>query len=430
MIAARRLDANAFRAYMRFRSDAPMQEQDIIALNAWLAEAGLQGLGEEALIRGFAERFAASGAPLVSGRVLVDTLHPLYEGRAFRWRFGEDEIGVTEYGPTGDGEALERWRSTPFYRMEASGDSLTVHRLADPEVAANAFLSMLQREDLTYVVALVDRFGEQGGIGPADCLYSAWGSDAPEGFRDEDIEALRRLSPVLALALKAASLGRIAHTLVETYLGRDAGQRVLKGRIARGVAEEIKTVLWFSDLRDYTRISDTAAPEQLIPMLNDYADVIVSAIHWQGGDVLKLIGDGVLAIFPAADRQAACLAAITAAGKARAKVAKLNETRTAAGLPATNFYLGLHIGRVFYGNIGSRERLDFTVIGPAVNEVSRIASMCRSVDQALLMSSAFVDGLRQRRQDFLSVGRYALRGVAAPQELYTVDPAIWPTPAA
>jgi adenylate cyclase len=407
-----------------------MQEQDIIALNAWLAEAGLQGLGEEALIRGFAERCVAAGAPLVTGRVLIDTLHPLYEGRAFRWRRGEEEIVVNEYGPTADGEALERWRSTPFYRMEASGDSLTIHRLADPEIAENAFLSLLQRESLTYVVALVDRFGEQGGIGPADSLYSAWGTEAPQGFREEDIEALRRLSPVLALALKAASLGRIAHTLVETYLGRDAGQRVLKGRIARGVAEEIKTVLWFSDLRDYTRISDTAPPEQLIPMLNDYADVIVSAIHWQGGDVLKLIGDGVLAIFPAADRQAACLAAITAAGKARAKVAKLNQTRTAAGLPVTNFYLGLHIGRVFYGNIGSRERLDFTVIGPAVNEVSRIASMCRSVDQALLMSSAFVDGLRQRRQDFLSVGRYALRGVAAPQELFTVDPALWPTPAA
>jgi adenylate cyclase len=407
-----------------------MQQRDIETLNAWLAEAGLQGMSEETLIRGFAERFVASGAPLVSGRVLVDTLHPLYEGRAFRWKLGDEEIVVNEYGSTSDGEALERWQSTPFYRMEANGDSLAVHRLDDPEISANAFMSLLQRENLTYVVALVDRFGEQGGIGPADCLYSAWGCDSAEGFREEDIEALRKLSPVLALALKAASLGRIAHTLVETYLGRDAGERVLKGRIARGVAEEIKTVLWFSDLRDYTRISDSAPPEQLIPMLNDYADAIVSAIHSQGGDVLKLIGDGVLAIFPAVDRQAACQAALAAAAKARAKVVKLNQTRTAASLPATNFYLGLHIGHVFYGNIGSRERLDFTVIGPAVNEVSRIASMCRSVDQALLMSFAFVEGLRQRRQDFLSVGRFALRGVAAAQELFTVDPAVWPQPVA
>jgi adenylate cyclase len=238
---------------------------------------------------------------------------------------------------------------------------------------------------------------------------------------------LPRPTPLLSLLWKTASLGRIAHTLVETYLGRDAGQRVLKGRIARGVADEIKAVLWFSDLRDYTRISDSSPPEHIIPMLNDYADVIISAIHWQGGDVLKLIGDGVLAIFPAADRQAACLAAITAAGKARAKVAKLNARRIAENLPATSFYLGLHIGYVFYGNIGSRDRLDFTVIGPAVNEVSRIASMCRSVDQPLLMSDAFVDGLRDRRQDFLSVGRFALRGVGAPRELFTLDPAVWPT---
>ena len=399
----------------------------MLAINAWLADAGLRGESEEALIRGFGERYLGGGGPLVGGRVLVDTLHPLYEGRAFSWLRGGQEVAVVEYGDTSDGEALEKWRNTPFYKLESSGDTHLVLKLDDAAVADFTFFAELRDAGGAYVLLLVDRFGEQGGIGPADCLYSAWATDTAE-FAQADIDALLRLSPVLALALKTASLGRIAHTLVETYLGRDAGARVLSGRIARGVSEEIKTVLWFSDLRDYTRISDSAPPEQLIPMLNDYADVIVSAIHWQGGDVLKLIGDGVLAIFPAADRQAACLAAITAAGKARSKIGKLNEKRSTAGLPATDFYLGLHIGRVFYGNIGSRERLDFTVIGPAVNEVSRIASMCRSVDQALLMSAPFVDGLRQRRQDFLSVGRYALRGVSAPQELFTLDPADWPKP--
>jgi len=407
-----------------------MQEQQITALNAWLVEAGLRGEREETLIRVFAETFVEAGARFLGGRVLVDTLHPLYEGRAFRWRRGDAEIHISEYTSSAAGDALEKWRATPFYRLEETGESHMVVRLDEETAGENAFLNLLRKDGVHHAIALVDRFGADGAIGPADSLYSAWGCDDPEGFRDADIAALRRLSPTLALALKAASLARIAATLATTYLGRDAGHRVLSGRIARGVADEIKTVLWFSDLRDYTRISDAAPPEQLIPMLNDYADVIVSAIHWQGGDVLKLIGDGVLAIFPAADRQQACQAALTAAGKARAKIAKLNETRSAAGLPATGFYLGLHIGRVFYGNIGSRERLDFTVIGPAVNEVSRIASMCRSVDQALLMSNAFVDGLRERRQDFLSVGRFALRGVAAPQELFTVDPAAWPIPPA
>ncbi len=208
---------------------------------------------------------------------------------------------------------------------------------------------------------------------------------------------------------------------METYLGRDAGRRVLRGRIERGVADRIKTVLWFSDLRNYTRISESAEPEQIIPLLNDYAEAIVTAVHQHSGDVLKLIGDGVLAIFPAQDRARACGAALDAAAQAREAVAALNARRVAEGLPATDMYLGLHLGVVFYGNIGSKERLDFTVVGPAVNEVARIAAMCRSVDQPILLSSAFTDAVTEERQRFASVGRYALRGVGRPQELFTLD---------
>jgi adenylate cyclase len=156
-------------------------------------------------------------------------------------------------------------------------------------------------------------------------------------------------------------------------------------------------------------------------LLNDYADAIVSAIHEHGGDVLKLIGDGTLAIFTAEDRARACGAALSAAIGARAGIVELNNRRLAGGKPVTDMYLGLHVGEVFYGNVGSRERLDFTVIGPAVNEASRIAAMCRSVDQPVLMSSAFADVGDMRRR-LISVGRYALRGVAQPQELFTLDP--------
>jgi len=207
---------------------------------------------------------------------------------------------------------------------------------------------------------------------------------------------------------------------METYLGRDAGQRVLSGRIVRGLAEKIDAVIWFSDLRGFTHITDTT-PEQVIPLLNDYSDVIVSAIHEHDGDVLKLIGDGTLAIFTAEDRTDACNAALSAAIAARQGVAELKKRRSAEGKPVTDMYLGLHVGEVFYGNVGSRERLDFTVIGPAVNEVSRIAAMCRSVDQPVLMSSAFanVDAVKRR---LVSVGRYALRGISHPQELFTLDP--------
>jgi adenylate cyclase len=188
----------------------------------------------------------------------------------------------------------------------------------------------------------------------------------------------------------------------------------------RGLAERIDAVVWFSDLRGFTRITDTT-PEHMIPLLNDYSDVIVSAIHEHGGDVLKLIGDGTLAIFTAESRTHACNAALAAAIAARKGVAELKKRRSAEGKPATDLYLGLHVGKVFYGNVGSRERLDFTVLGPAVNEASRIAAMCRSVDQPVLMSAAFANvGDIKRR--LISVGRYALRGVAHPQELFTFDP--------
>jgi adenylate cyclase len=213
---------------------------------------------------------------------------------------------------------------------------------------------------------------------------------------------------------------RMTGTLMETYLGRDAGRRVLGGRIVRGIAERIDAVVWFSDLRGFTRITDTT-PEHAIPLLNDYSDAIVSAIHEHGGDVLKLIGDGTLAIFTAEDRAHACDAALSAAIAARARVDELNGRRGAEGKPKTHMYLGLHVGEVFYGNVGSRERLDFTVIGPAVNEASRIAAMCRSVDQPVLMSSAFAD-VKDIKRRLVSVGRYALRGVAHPQELFTLDP--------
>jgi adenylate cyclase len=188
----------------------------------------------------------------------------------------------------------------------------------------------------------------------------------------------------------------------------------------RGIAEHIDAVVWFSDLRGFTQITDTE-PKQAIPLLNDYSDAIFLAIHQHGGDVLKLIGDGTLAIFTAEDRLHACSAALSAAIDARQGIAELKKRRAADGRPVTDMYLGLHVGKLFYGNVGSRERLDFTVIGPAVNEASRIAAMCRSLDQPVLMSAAFaaVGDIKRR---LVSVGRYALRGVSHPQELFTLDP--------
>ncbi|HEU4340245.1 MAG TPA: adenylate/guanylate cyclase domain-containing protein [Candidatus Binatia bacterium] len=396
-----------------------MDDDQFIELAAWITEAGLAGQSESAIVAGFCEREVARGLPLARALVLIDTLHPIYEGRAFRWTRAQKETILSEYGRSDDD--LSRWQRSPFYRLEESGEPFLRRRLtADSEPEFSIFPE-LRADGMTDYLAIANRFTGEEIIGRMDCVYSSWATDALQGFDHHDIADLCRLTPFLALAVKSASLARIAGTLVETYLGRDPGRRVLQGRIARGVAERIEAVLWFSDLRGYTRISDTASPGDIIPLLNEYADAIISAIHEQGGDVLKLMGDGLLAIFTAEDRGRACDAALAAAIGARRGIALVNQRRVTKSLPTTDMYLGLHIGDVFYGNIGSKDRLDFTVVGPAVNEVSRIAALCRSVEQPLLVSSAFVAALGEARNRLVSVGRYALRGVGQAQDLFTLE---------
>jgi adenylate cyclase len=364
--------------------------------------------------------------------LFIDTLHPVHEGRLFRWGLGPNEPPLLEYGRTSpaalaasgadpkDVEAAERWRRSPFYLMLQTGQSLLRRRVSAATMDEFSLLPDLVAAGMTDYIAMITRFAAQGVIGEMDGLYSSWSTRAPDGFSDGQVAALERIAPYLALAIKSVTLARMTATLMETYLGRDAGQRVLGGRIMRGIAEHIDAVVWFSDLRGFTQITDTE-PKQAIPLLNDYSDAIFLAIHQHGGDVLKLIGDGTLAIFTAEDRLHACSAALSAALAARKGIAELKKRRAADGQPVADMYLGLHVGKLFYGNVGSRERLDFTVIGPAVNEASRIAAMCRSLDQPVLMSAAFADvGDIKRR--LVSVGRYALRGVAHPQELFTLDP--------
>lgn len=396
-----------------------MNSAQVAELAAWITEAGLAGQSEIATLTGFCERAVRFGLPIARAIVLADTLHPIYEGRAFRWNRDKDTTVLTEFGRTE--EDFGRWQRSPFFYLERSGETLLRRRLISTAKDEFSIFPELIAAGMTDYIAMVNRFANEAVIGDMDGIYSSWATDAAAGFGDTDIADLRQLVPLLALTVKAASLARIAETLVETYLGRDAGKRVLQGQIDRGITDQIEAALWFSDLRSYTRIADTAAPGEIIPLLNDYSDAVISAIYHQRGDVLKLIGDGVLAIFTGDNRQRVCESAMAAAVAARQSVAELNRTRAAENLPVTDMYLALHVGTVFYGNIGSKERLDFTVIGPAVNEVSRIAAMCRSVDQPLLVSAAFADAVGDLRSHLVSVGRFALRGVAQPQELYTVD---------
>ena len=398
-----------------------MKDAALLKLAEWIVEAGLAGKNELDLVQEFSKRAVEAGVPLSRGLVGIDTLHPVLEGRIFAWRRVEADARQSDYtrgNPDG-----EKWLRSPFYHLMTSGESVLRRRL-DAHYNGGEFpiLDELRDQGSTDYVAMVNRFGADARIGEVNSVFSSWTSDGANGFSDRDLAVLRFLVPQLALAVKSASFARIAETLVDTYLGRDAGRRVLQGHITRGVPEKLNAVLWFSDLEGYTRISDAAPPEQVIPMLNEYADAIVSAIHGQKGEVLKFIGDGVLAVFSKGSAEETCHQALAAAADARARVMEVNARRSADGLPVTRFYLGLHVGEVFYGNIGSVDRLDFTVVGPAVNETSRIAAMCRSLDQLMLLSSAFAETAPGCRDQLVSVGRYALRGVSKPQELYTLDP--------
>jgi adenylate cyclase len=392
----------------------------------WLVSQGLTSLPENDLLRGFCERCRAGGIDLSRGIVFIDTLHPIFEGRGFRWNDGETNQPATfEYGSTSKGESAQNWRRTIFYRMLENGQDEVTIDLADFGPLDFPLGDELAAQGHRHFLAFVHRFGEAGTIGEMDCVYSYWLTRRPQGFAEQGLSALRDLVPVLGLAIKSAAQVDIARTLGRVYLGRDASEQVLRGKISRGVTERINAVLWFSDLRGSTAISESLAPDEIIPFLNDYAQASIDAIHDEGGDVLKLIGDGVLAMFTSQDVAAAKRAALRAEHRFRRNMISLNARRSAEGRPTTSAHVGLHVGEVFYGNIGAEDRLDFTVVGPAVNEVSRIASMCRSVDRELLASSAFRDGLDAAGRRYLvSTGRFALRGIGRAQDLYTLDPDI------
>jgi adenylate cyclase len=392
----------------------------------WLAGEGLSGVAETDLVRGFCQRCRSAGLELSRGLVAIDTLDPVFEGHAFRWSDTEtNESDAIEYGSSDEGEAADGWRRSLFYHM-LENDKPELHL----DLSERGSYDFSRIEELAigghrHLLGFVHRFGETGSIGQMDCVYSYWATRHPDGFGEHAASALRDLLPVLALAMKAATVARIARTVSRVYLGRDAAEQVMRGRISRGVTDWINAVLWFSDLRGSTAISEAIPPDEIIPFLNDYAEAAIHAVHEAGGDVLKLIGDGMLAIFTGDDMAAARRAALRAEHRFRKNMRITNAKRSAANQMVTSAYVGLHVGEVFYGNIGSEDRLDFTVVGPAVNEVSRIASMCNSVEREFLASSAFQAGLDAAgRKYFVSTGRFALRGIGKSQDLYTLDPDI------
>ncbi len=211
--------------------------------------------------------------------------------------------------------------------------------------------------------------------------------------------------------------------MLGTYLGEDAGRRVHAGAIQRGSVEKLHAVIWYADIRGFTPISDSAPGSVIVDLLNDVFEILTAALRPRGGQVLKFIGDGMLATFSfeEADRAETCRRALDAAIEAMQQLDALKEAREAAGSPAASVDLALHIGEVLYGNVGATDRLDFTVIGPAVNEVARIEALCEPLDRAVLISAEFAAAVTAGDRRLEPLGRHALRGVRETKEIFALD---------
>ena len=349
---------------------------------------------------------AAAGVPVRRATVALRTLHPEIVGLGYVWEAGQ-KLERNEH-PHGE-LALPRFRESPFRHLFDGGAPLRV-RLEGDGPLPFPVLHELRARGFTDYMALPLAFAS----GQVHALAVA--SDRPGGFSDEHALVLRELAPALAAALEARETRRVARTLLATYLGSRAGDEVLDGNIRRGDVEMIDAIVLSCDLRRFTSLSLAMKPAEIVALLNDYFDRVCTPIVDAGGEVLKFMGDGILSILPirGEDAPAACA---TALGAARAAVHDVEE-RPFAGDRALRMGLALHLGPVAFGNVGSRRRLDFTVIGPTVNLASRLAGMCARFERALLVSSAFAalapDGAR-------SLGVHQIRGLPDAQEVFTYD---------
>lgn len=400
-----------------------MERKELESISHWLIEQSLQGSADADVFRSFCERLVAAGIGLWRANISHRTLHPLYAGHAHTW-WRDDALESSNWERTMADAPDGDFKLSPYYSLvSGSADRVRFRLSGANEPFPYPLLNRFRERGATDYLGVMTRFQESDNLNTESGMVSSWTVDNPNGLSDEQALALERLVPLLGLHIKSAGNHRIARSLMDTYLGKDAGRRVMSGQIDRGSAHTLRAVLWYCDLQGFTRISEAVPQAEVLSLLNEYFDVVVSAIDRRGGQVLKFMGDGLLAIFPLDERvtEPVCRIALDTADDVTAQIAALNHARSAANKPVTDFYIALHLGDVLYGNIGSRDRLDFTVVGTAVNEVSRIEAMCRPLEQSILVSAAFAEASQACHSGRLvSLGRYALRGVRRPQELFTL----------
>jgi adenylate cyclase len=374
---------------------------------AWLIDGARTVREPQEVLAELCRRLVACGLPLYRVAVFVRTLHPNVMGRRFLWKQGE-AIQVSE-APYAFLES-DTYLASPIPVVFATAQTIR-RRIAAPDCPDDyKIIAELRAEGVTDYLVHPLPF-TNGEIHAA-----SWTTQDAGGFTDGHLAALEAIRLPFARLAEVFALRRIATTLLSTYVGRSAGERILQGQIRRGDLERIHAVILLSDLRGFTALSDRLPGEEVIGLLNSYFDGLVPAIEAEGGEVLKFIGDGLLAIFPvAADPAAACRAALAAVGAGRAALAELNGQRHERNEPELRFGMALHRGEVLYGNIGSATRLDFTTIGPAVNLTARLETLARDLGRDLVVSAAFAAHCPEA---VASLGTFRLRGFRDPVEVF------------
>ena len=383
----------------------------------WLIDGARSAPRPEAVLAELCDQLVHAGIPLWRVAVFVRTLHPEIMGRRFIW---QPDVGVTINEGLFDLLETERFQNSPFVAVMKSGRTLR-RQLADQDNPEEfSIFRELRAEGATDYLATPLIFTN-------DSVHVAtWSTRQVGGFTDAQIAGIETIVRPLARVAEIRALQRTASNLLDTYVGHDAGERILAGRIRRGHTETIHSVIWLSDMRGFTSMADRLPPQKLVDLLNRYFDCQVPAILRHGGEVLKFIGDGLLAIFPfaegMADTRETCLRALAAAREAEVNIDAIDTFTNTHGV---RFGLALHIGEVLYGNIGSGNRLDFTCIGPAVNLAARLEKLAAGLGRTIILSADFA---QQSRADLEPLGEFTVAGFAAAQRAFGLpaDPTVKP----
>jgi len=384
---------------------------DVQPVIDWLVEGARPARRPQDVLVDTCQRTVSAGLPLYRVGVFVRTLHPNVLGRGFIWQADRDAVEVNEFPhDQADSEAFVK---SPVRIVFAQHVEVR-RRLADPGCPRDfPILDDIAREGATDFLAVPLRF--LGG----EVHAATFATRRPGGFSDADLAALRRVLPPFTRVAEIYANIRKARNILDAYLGPSAGEKVLAGQMRRGIGDEIRAVIWFCDLRDSTPLADSMSREAFLQLLNEYFECVLGPVQERGGEILRFIGDAALAIFPIGNDPAvvACAKALEAAKDALARMKTLNEKRRQGGAPELRFGIGLHLGLVLYGNIGTPSRIEFTVIGAAANEAARIEALCKSLKADFIVSEQFA---RHLPGEWKPLGRHALRGVGNEVELFTV----------